>query len=395
VVGHIAALVVAVAIGELAARLLDKKRLSRARTSSAPLSGTVVPRALSPDKTAAATVIARRRVGAAQSTPELELSADDVKVTSFPILMFAAGILLIAISVAIVPPSPPNASGPIVAIWTDHPARSLCILVDVSEPEASITMNISANLPPGVTDHVLVQVIGPKLLAPRLGSPTPSDTIEGVLAGPSSCTAVSQTPSNGEVATMIQNNQREDSLSISFDSTSSMESLQTAGSHSILSVPDIVWGTARGGFFELVGSLVTPKDNPFIPRRSDAAWAAPTGQLVVLGPSFLGQRTDYVEPPQAIRRVWISDIVLDGFSATWRVTDIDTETSEQRQLFIAGILLGIAGGAIVAGCQMTSWSSAFHYFGVHTKNLFGNAYPITFDNARNKAVRDRDFLNDE
>jgi hypothetical protein len=51
-----------------------------------------------------------------------------------------------------------------------------------------------------------------------------------------------------------------------------------------------------------------------------------------------------------------------GGHVTWRTTDIDIESLEQRRLFISGILLGLAGGALVSAVQMASWKDVRRYF---------------------------------
>jgi hypothetical protein len=82
--------------------------------------------------------------------------------------------------------------------------------------------------------------------------------------------------------------------------------------------------------------------------KSPTGWHAPTGRVVILGPSEIQTfQTDIFDPAYSSPGMWegTSQIV----APYWSGTDLAIQSQENRNLFIAGLLFGIAGAATI-GC---------------------------------------------
>jgi len=78
-------------------------------------------------------------------------------------------------------------------------------------------------------------------------------------------------------------------------------------------------------------------------------WFEPTGQIIVLPPTEVEEfRTDRVTPAFSAQQLWI---LGQARPISWVGTEPTTEFQEQRNLFIAGLLFGVAGSGIIAMIQ--------------------------------------------
>ena len=88
---------------------------------------------------------------------------------------------------------------------------------------------------------------------------------------------------------------------------------------------------------------------PISPKSPTGRWYTPSGGLVVVAPDEVQlDRTDVVAPAFYATGIWSSS---DNLMAYWSGTDIVAEATEQNNLFIAGLVFGIAGSAIIAAVQ--------------------------------------------
>jgi hypothetical protein len=76
-------------------------------------------------------------------------------------------------------------------------------------------------------------------------------------------------------------------------------------------------------------------------------WYSPSGQGVIIAPDQLQDyRADVVSPAFTSPGLWQSPTYMFPY---WLGTDPAVESSVSRNLFFAGLLFGVAGGAII-GC---------------------------------------------
>ena len=84
-------------------------------------------------------------------------------------------------------------------------------------------------------------------------------------------------------------------------------------------------------------------------RPPNRRWYPPSGEVVVLAPKEVAKyRTDIASPGFSSTGVWRAPRSLLSY---WSGTDPSQEAREQRDLFIGGLLFGIAGSALIAVAQ--------------------------------------------
>jgi hypothetical protein len=84
--------------------------------------------------------------------------------------------------------------------------------------------------------------------------------------------------------------------------------------------------------------------------QSPTGWYAPSGKVVILGPRESQTfQTNIVSPAFSSPGMWegSSQVV----APYWSGTDLAIQSQENRNLFIAGLLFGIAGAALIACFQ--------------------------------------------
>lgn len=78
-------------------------------------------------------------------------------------------------------------------------------------------------------------------------------------------------------------------------------------------------------------------------------WYQPQGEVIILAPlEVANYRGEVTLPPFASEGAWRDPNYLFPY---WRGTDPVLEASEQRDLFLAGLLFGIAGSALIGSLQ--------------------------------------------
>jgi hypothetical protein len=78
-------------------------------------------------------------------------------------------------------------------------------------------------------------------------------------------------------------------------------------------------------------------------------WYAPDGEAIVIAPSEVQDyRTDVVTPAFSSPGLWRDPHFVFPY---WAGTDPIRESRESQNLFLAGLLFGVAGSAFIAGIQ--------------------------------------------
>jgi hypothetical protein len=110
--------------------------------------------------------------------------------------------------------------------------------------------------------------------------------------------------------------------------------------------------------------IVTDWPAPYRLKSPTGKWYAPIGKIVVIAPDqFADYRADVVSPPFAAPELWQTSNFI---YPTWLGTDPFKESADNQDLFIAGLLFGIAGAAIIACAQdvtsrYRSWKETRNY----------------------------------
>jgi hypothetical protein len=107
------------------------------------------------------------------------------------------------------------------------------------------------------------------------------------------------------------------------------------GAQAVLALPGLAFAGGAG-------------DPPRVPAPS-GQWTPPSGEVVAIAPDEIQEyRTDVVTPAFASPEVWRDPRALATY---WTGTDPAQETSETHALFVAGLLFGVAGSAVVGAVQ--------------------------------------------
>jgi hypothetical protein len=79
-------------------------------------------------------------------------------------------------------------------------------------------------------------------------------------------------------------------------------------------------------------------------------WFAPSGEVAVLGPSKIATyQTQIVDPDFASPGIWVAAAQVSG--PYWSGLDLALQNQESTNLFIAGLLFGISGSALIGAFQ--------------------------------------------
>ena len=84
--------------------------------------------------------------------------------------------------------------------------------------------------------------------------------------------------------------------------------------------------------------------------QSPTGWYAPSGEVVILGPNEIQTlQTNIFNPAYSSPGMWTNTSRI--FAPYWSGTDLAIQAQEDRYLFIAGLMFGIVGSALIACFQ--------------------------------------------
>jgi hypothetical protein len=84
--------------------------------------------------------------------------------------------------------------------------------------------------------------------------------------------------------------------------------------------------------------------------HSPTGWYSPSGEVAILGPDAAQTlQTNIVDPTLSSPGMWLNAWQI--MAPYWSGTDLAVQSQEGRYLFIAGLMFGIAGSAVIASFQ--------------------------------------------